>query len=139
MYVKHFSLRCVLSLSIFFLVSSMFIKTSSVDSDKPGDIAARNRVNVNTKLLLVTQKIVGVDANKKDVCQTVKRLYERAITNKKNITWNEIFLSLESLYSNQQNYLKERKTIIKQAKDFCPTYQDAVRILEADNREISTS
>jgi hypothetical protein len=98
----HFK-RYILLFSIALLLI-WTVKPSTVNSSaqlKPKDF--KFLVQISNNQLPVLEK------NKIEICHTAARLYQRGIKDRRLVTWDEIFISLELLFS--RNNKRSKRTM----------------------------
>lgn len=119
-------LLCLLFLSISFFEDEVILPNSSTQiSPTPVTSSGLQDSPFASLSALLTIE----DKDKKAICATAKRLYERATREKKPVTWEQIFEFLLTNFYNGQNNFRIRKELIDQAKVYCPTYKKAVEVL----------
>jgi hypothetical protein len=124
-FLTHFK-RYILLFSITLLLV-WTVKPSNVNSAKLGYNKQDNLVFIADEDLLL-----NAETSKVQICYTATRLYERGIKDRKPVSWDAIFISLDILFSRNSTLINKR-VLLTEAKLFCPTYQDAVRIIEQEN------
>jgi hypothetical protein len=101
----------------FILFSNLFNETISILSKlKFSTLAEASTLKENT------------ENEKKVICIAAKNLFERVIDEKKELTWEQVFDYMLLIFNGEQNNSKDRKVLINQAKEYCPTYKKAVEI-----------
>jgi hypothetical protein len=90
--------------------------------------STQNIKNFQSSLVLTTLKL-GVDNDEKAICTIAKNLYERARNEKKGLSWEQVFDYLIQSFKTEQNNPEAREALIRDAKNYCPTYERAIEVL----------
>jgi hypothetical protein len=124
-FLTHFKRYILLISTALLLIWT--VKPSNVNSAK-----LRNNQQHNLVFIADEDLLLNTETSKIQICYTAIRLYERGIKDKKPVSWDTIFVSLEVLFS-RNNTLVNKRVLLTEAKLFCPTYQDALRVVEQNN------
>jgi hypothetical protein len=77
----------------------------------------------------------NIESEKKTICIAAKKLFERVVDEKKELTWEQVFDYMLLIFNSDQNNTRNRKVLINQAKEYCPTYKKAVEIFNEQQQQ----